>query len=95
MAVPSRIPHRISKIIFAFGADEFLAMLEGKIRKCLFFYVEIFSNNSVIDDESKSWMIGFQIDESEQFWPKILAKLEESLFKDFCNSFLNKILSLL
>jgi hypothetical protein len=29
---PSRIPHRISKIIFALGADEFLAMLEGKIR---------------------------------------------------------------
>jgi hypothetical protein len=26
-----RIPHRISKIIFALGAIEFLAMLEGKI----------------------------------------------------------------
>ena len=30
---PSRIPHRISKIIFALGADEFLAILEGKIRE--------------------------------------------------------------
>jgi hypothetical protein len=30
---PSRIPHRISKIIFALGADEFLVMLEGKIRE--------------------------------------------------------------
>jgi hypothetical protein len=29
---PSRIPHRISKIIFALGADDLLAMLEGKIR---------------------------------------------------------------
>ena len=34
---PLRIPHRISKIIFAFGADEFLAMLEGKTRKGPFF----------------------------------------------------------
>ena len=33
----SRIPHRISKIIFALGADEFLAMLEGKIREAPFF----------------------------------------------------------
>ena len=33
---PSRIPHRISKIIFALGADEFLAMLEGKIREAPF-----------------------------------------------------------
>jgi len=39
---PSRIPHRISKILFAFGADEFLAMPEGKIRRYLFFYVTIF-----------------------------------------------------
>jgi len=29
--------HRISKIIFALGADEFLAMLEGKIRDAPFF----------------------------------------------------------
>ena len=28
---------RISKILFALGADEFLAMLEGKIREALFF----------------------------------------------------------
>ena len=34
---PSRIPHRISKILFALGADEFLAMLEGKIREAQFF----------------------------------------------------------
>jgi hypothetical protein len=34
---PSRIPHRISKILFASGADEFLAMLEGKIREAPFF----------------------------------------------------------
>ena len=34
---PSRIPHKISKIIFALGADEFLAMLEGKIREAPFF----------------------------------------------------------
>ena len=36
---PSRIPHRISKILFALGADEFLAMLEGKIREAPFFKV--------------------------------------------------------
>ena len=39
---PSRIPHRISKILFALGADGFLVMLEGKIRECLFFYVKMF-----------------------------------------------------
>ena len=33
---PSGIPHRISKILFALGADEFLAMLEGKTRKAPF-----------------------------------------------------------
>ena len=39
---PSRIPHRNPKILFALGADEFLVMLEGKIRECLFFYVKMF-----------------------------------------------------
>ena len=34
---PSRIPQRISKTLFALGADEFLAMLEGKIRETPFF----------------------------------------------------------
>ena len=32
-----KIPHRISKIIFALGAEEFLAMLEGKIGVTPFF----------------------------------------------------------
>ena len=32
----SRIPHRISKILLALGADEFLAMLEGKLREAPF-----------------------------------------------------------
>ena len=32
-----RIPHKISKILFALGADEFLEMLEGKIREAPFF----------------------------------------------------------
>ena len=34
---PSRIPHRISKIVFTLGADEFLAMLESKIREAPIF----------------------------------------------------------
>ena len=38
---------RISKDSFDLGSYEFLAILEGKIRKCLFFYVKIFQNNSV------------------------------------------------
>ena len=38
---PSRIPHRISKILFALGADEFLAMLDGKIGEGPYFYVSI------------------------------------------------------
>ena len=37
---PLRIPYRISKIIFALGADEFLVMLEGKIGECPFFRVQ-------------------------------------------------------
>ena len=37
---PSRIPHRVSKIIFALGADDFLAILEGKIREGPFFKVQ-------------------------------------------------------
>ena len=43
----SRIPHRISEILFVLGSYEYLERLEGKIRKCLFFYVKIFQNNSV------------------------------------------------
>ena len=37
---PSRIPNRISKILFALGANEFLAMLEGKIATGPFFTVQ-------------------------------------------------------
>ena len=37
---PSRIPHRISKILFALSADELLAMLEGKIRVTPFLKVQ-------------------------------------------------------
>jgi hypothetical protein len=33
----SRIPHRISKILFVYGYYEFLAMLEGRIREAPFF----------------------------------------------------------
>jgi hypothetical protein len=44
---PSRIPQRISKNIFVLGSYEYLKRLEGKVRKCLFFYVKIFKNNSV------------------------------------------------
>ena len=35
---PSRIPRWISKILFDLGSYEFLAMLEGKTRKGLFFW---------------------------------------------------------
>ena len=34
---PSRIPCRILKILFSLRADEFLAMLDGKIREAPFF----------------------------------------------------------
>ena len=34
---PTRIPHRISKILFVYGSFEFLAMLEGQIREAPFF----------------------------------------------------------
>ena len=39
---PSKMHHSICKILFVLGADEYLERLEGKIRKCLFFYVKIF-----------------------------------------------------
>ena len=41
----SKMHHSIWKILFVLGADE---KQEGKIRKCLFFYVKIFLNNSVL-----------------------------------------------
>ena len=44
---PSKMHHSIWKTIFVLGADEYLERLEVKIRKCLFFYVKIFKNNSV------------------------------------------------
>ena len=34
---PQKIHHRISKILLELGADEFLAMMEGKIRVTSFF----------------------------------------------------------
>ena len=39
--------HSIWKIRFVLGAYEYLERQEGKVRKCLFFYVRIFENNSV------------------------------------------------
>ena len=38
---PSKMHHRIGKILFVLSADEYLERLEGKIRMCLFFYVKI------------------------------------------------------
>jgi hypothetical protein len=37
----SKIPHRNSKFVFVIGSYEYIERLEGKIRKCLFFYVKI------------------------------------------------------
>ena len=42
LVLPSKMHHSIQKILFVLGADEYLERLEGKIRKCLFFYVKIF-----------------------------------------------------
>ena len=42
IGIISKIPHRNSKILFVLGSYEYLERLEGKIRKCLFFYVKIF-----------------------------------------------------
>jgi hypothetical protein len=39
---PSKMHHSFWKNLFVLGADEYLERLEGKIRKCLFFYVKIF-----------------------------------------------------
>jgi hypothetical protein len=35
-------PSQEFKILFVLGSYEYLERLEGKIRKCLFFYVKIF-----------------------------------------------------
>ena len=37
------------KNYFVLGVNEYLERLEGKIRKCLFFYVKILWNNSVVN----------------------------------------------
>ena len=44
--------HSIWKIIFVLGAYDYLERKQGKIRKCLFFYVKIFLNNSVGSNKS-------------------------------------------
>ena len=46
---PSRIPQRNWKILFVLDAAEYIERLEGKVRECLFFYVKILYNNSVIE----------------------------------------------
>ena len=38
----SKMHHSIWKILSVLGTNEYLERLEGKIRKCLFFYVKIF-----------------------------------------------------
>ena len=50
---PSKINNSIWNILFVLGANEYLERLEYKIRKCLFFYVKIFWNNSVRPDLPK------------------------------------------
>ena len=52
---PSRIPHRISKIIFALGADKFLAMMEGNIRVPPFFEVQ--SDKITVQCEGSKFLI--------------------------------------
>ena len=42
-----KIHHSNWKIIIALSGDDYLKRLEDKIRKCSFFYVKIFWNNSV------------------------------------------------
>ena len=39
---PSKMHNSTRKIAVVLGADECLERLEGKIQKCLFFYVRIF-----------------------------------------------------
>ena len=39
---PSKTHHGTWKIIFVLGADEHIERLEGKIRKCLLFFVKMF-----------------------------------------------------
>ena len=39
---------RVSLIIFVLGAEKYLERLEGKIRKCFFFYVKTFQHNSAL-----------------------------------------------
>ena len=44
---PSQMHHSIWKILFVLGANEYLERLEGKIRKCLFFYSKITGVNKL------------------------------------------------
>ena len=60
----SIIPHRISKILFAYSSYEFLAMLEGKIRETPFLKVQS-SKITVFSSQFQTW---FKI---AVFYPKI------------------------
>ena len=53
--------HSIWKILLVLGANEYLERLEGKIRKCLFFYVKIFKDNSVIWTKAIRYFIRFDL----------------------------------
>ena len=50
---PSRIPHWISNILFASGVNDFLAMLEGKIREGPFFKVQ--SSKTTVWKDKVAW----------------------------------------
>ena len=58
---PSKMHHIIWKILFVLCADEYLERLEGKIRKCFFFYVKIFKDNSVIWTKAIRYFIRFDL----------------------------------
>ena len=71
---PSRILHRISKILFALGADEFLAMLEGKIGECPFFRVQ--SGKMIVCTDNSNHLTFFDI-------TKIIS---DNFYADFSNN---------
>ena len=63
---PSRLPHRISKILFVLGSYEYLTRLEGKVRMLKYSKITVCQGNETYEPSpclvsTSSWYVGFVV----------------------------------
>ena len=82
----SRIPHRISKILFALGANEFLEMLEGKIKvqsgKITVCTVGSYFSHTVVRREQFGWMRQISVEKLDEDGKSRCTARENFLLKE-------------